>query len=77
MSENRAIEELAALIDGDLPTLETTVGVRPLASLAVAVAEHVTVAEPDPQFRGRLRTQLMEQVEAASVPRRRRQRRAI
>lgn len=61
MSERRAIEELAALFDGDLLVADADAANQRLASLAAAIGEHTVLPEPGRQFRMALRTQLVQQ----------------
>lgn len=66
-NEKQAIEELARLLDGDVPADDVPAPVRELASLATAVRHEVDVPRPTPAFKAALRTQLLDDLAVTEV----------
>lgn len=66
-NDQAAIEELAQLLDGELPADEAPAELAQLLQLASSVSEHTEVARPTPAFRASLRRELVEEIEASQV----------
>lgn len=64
MTEEQRIEQLAALLDGELDADRAEPGVRGLLMLADGVRDHAELVTPDPVFRAALRRELL----AAGAP---------
>lgn len=66
-SDRAAIEELARLLDGDVPAATADASLRELATLAATVTGAEDVPRPTPAFRAALRHRLLVEVAAAPV----------
>lgn len=65
--ERVAIEQLAQLLDGELPADEADTRIRGLATLGTVIGDTTTVERPQPAFRAALREQLIAHVETAPI----------
>lgn len=63
MTERDAIEQLAALLDGD-PVPDAPASLGALADLATSVRDHAEVLAPTPEFRAALRQDLLAAADA-------------
>lgn len=65
MNEHDAIEQLAALLDGDIDHSAAPASLTGLATLADTVRDHADLVAPTPEFRASLRQELVETAAAA------------
>lgn len=65
MNEHDAIEQLAALLDGDIDRAAAPASLASLVTLADTVRDHADVVAPTPEFRASLRQELVAAAEPA------------